>query len=213
MSGETEADISGWTIDTLHAHLMRLLARQDDSIRRELVLMREADQKAIQVAYTAHQEALNKAFASTDRALTSALESAQRALDQRATTLDKEFHEHLDQVRHETSIAFESSDRAISKAEAANERRFESVNEFRAQLNDQAASFLTRTEYDAQHSALINKVDDEAKRNAERFGEVNRRLDVSAGKSSGIGASWAALLGGMTLIGTVIAIVVFFANK
>jgi len=40
--------------------------------------------------------------------------------------------------------ALAASEKAIEKAERANEKRFESVNEFRATLTDQAARFITR---------------------------------------------------------------------
>ena len=47
-----------------------------------------------------------------------------------------------------------SSDRAISKAEQATEKRFEGVNEFREALADQSATLLPRTEYSVQHKGL-----------------------------------------------------------
>jgi hypothetical protein len=43
---------------------------------------------------------------------------------------------------------FASQEKAIVKAEDANEKRFEGVNEFRNQLKDQAATFITRSEHD-----------------------------------------------------------------
>ena len=41
---------------------------------------------------------------------------------------------------------FEALDKAVTKAEEATEKRFESVNEFRAQLNDQTRTFIPRNE-------------------------------------------------------------------
>lgn len=55
--------------------------------------------------------------------------------------------------------AMAAAEKAVTKAEIAAEKRFESVNEFRKTLSDQTASFLTRTEYNAQHNALNEKVD------------------------------------------------------
>jgi hypothetical protein len=40
----------------------------------------------------------------------------------------------------------------------AAEKRFDSVNEFRAQLSDQAQTFMPRREYDVQHAALGDRV-------------------------------------------------------
>ncbi len=42
--------------------------------------------------------------------------------------------------------ALASAEKAVNKAEQAAEKRFDAVNEFRGQLKDQAATFVTRTE-------------------------------------------------------------------
>ena len=47
----------------------------------------------------------------------------------------------------------------MSKAELAAERRFDSVNEFRAQLSDQAATFISRAEALLQINANAEKID------------------------------------------------------
>lgn len=52
-----------------------------------------------------------------------------------------------------------AAEKAVNKAEVAAERRFESVNEFRGQLADQAKTFLPRLEYQVQHDALGDKVE------------------------------------------------------
>lgn len=54
---------------------------------------------------------------------------------------------------------FDAQEKAVLKAEGANEKRFESVNEFRAQLSDEQSTFLTRSEYETKHSALIEKIE------------------------------------------------------
>ena len=113
MSGETEASVSGWTVDTLHAHLSQRLNDLDRALSRR---MDDAD-KAIQAALV-------------------------------------------------------SAEKAVGKAEAASERRFEGVNEFRQTLSDQAATFPTRGEVNAQ----IERVNAEAVRNTARLGELELRL-------------------------------------
>lgn len=62
------------------------------------------------------------------------------------------------QVRSEVLTAFIASDKAINKAEVATEKRFEGVNEFRAQLADQATSFIPRTEAEARISAAMDLI-------------------------------------------------------
>lgn len=48
----------------------------------------------------------------------------------------------------------EASQKAVTTANVANEKRFESVNEFRAQLNDMIRVLLPRSEADAKLAAL-----------------------------------------------------------
>ena len=57
-------------------------------------------------------------------------------------------------VRRELVLVQEAAARAIEKAESANEKRFESVNEFRAQLTEQTASFLPREVAESQFAEL-----------------------------------------------------------
>ena len=61
-------------------------------------------------------------------------------------------------IAQKTSVdaALVAADRAVAKADIANEKRFDAVNEFRGQLNDQAKTFMPRTET----TALIKSIDD-----------------------------------------------------
>lgn len=54
--------------------------------------------------------------------------------------------------------ALAASDKAVTKAETAIEKRFDSVNEFRETLRDQAANLMPRSEYDVRHKTLENTV-------------------------------------------------------
>lgn len=49
-------------------------------------------------------------------------------------------------------------DVALGTALAANEKRLDTMNEMRSQLNDQASKFLTRDEYAARHEQLISEL-------------------------------------------------------
>jgi hypothetical protein len=67
--------------------------------------------------------------------------------------------------------AMVAAERAVAKAEAANEKRFESVNEFRKTLSDQASSFPSRVELHAL---------------AERVTDLAARVDKTEGRSTGM---------------------------
>ena len=94
-----------------------------------------------------------------------------------------------------TSVAMTAEQRAVAKAEAASEKRFESVNEFRQTLTDQAATFMPRSEAQVLNQALAEKVDLQA-----------ARLDKLEGRSAGIGWTGALIVGGIGILGTIIII-------
>lgn len=183
----------------------------------------------------------------TDRALAAALSAAERldveqdrryeqrftaqenAVQLALTRVDKEFHEHIAQVRTETHAALEAADKAIAKSEASVEKRFESVNEFRGQLNDQARTFMGRDESISRHerttemiAALTTRNENEMRLLRERFEEdirqlrdreqndiatVNSRLDLTQGRGAGMDKTVAWIFAAAGFIGTIIAII------
>lgn len=105
------------------------------TMERQRVEQKHDATVAIDAALKAQKESVHAAFT-----------AAEKALDEKSNMLNKEFREHLEHAREQTRASFESSEKAIAKSEAANEKRFESMNQFRAQLADQAASFIPRRE-------------------------------------------------------------------
>lgn len=94
------------------------------------------------------------------------------------------------------TAAMGAAEKAVTKAEAAAERRFESVNEFRATLSDQAATFVTRTE--------LEVLREQWRETAATFAA---RLDTAEGHAGGLTSGWGYLIGAVTLVGAVIAVV------
>jgi len=90
-----------------------------------------------------------------------------------------------------------SSDKAILKAEIATEKRFESVNEFRQALTDQTKTFITRVEFEAMRDTSGSRAE-----------AISSRLDKIEGKAVGLNAGWIYLLGGLSAVATVVAVVV-----
>jgi hypothetical protein len=80
--------------------------------------------------------------------------------------------------------ALASADRAVAKAEAASERRFDSVNEFRGTLADQARLLMPRSEAEQSLKALADKIDILTQR-------INQRDD----RGRGMDAIWGYLIG------------------
>jgi len=150
MSGETEQQVSGWTVDTLRSHL---LAKFDEKDLRD------------EQRFQAQQDAI------------------QQALD--------------------------AAEKAVAKAETATEKRFDSVNEFREQLSDQAVTFMPRKEaqvlIDSQNEKLaviearMNHLGISIERiNAQQLGAVTERHE---GRERSVSVQ--------ALIGTVIGVVLF----
>lgn len=107
-----------------------------------------------------------------------------------------------------TALALASDRRAIDKAEFANEKRFEGVNEFRAQLGDQAASFITRVEHNSVIDSIKTEHTSYVKSMSEKFDDVKTRLDKAEGRGVGLNAGWIYLLGVVAAIGTFVSIIV-----
>lgn len=177
-------------IDVAHDDMVRFPTDVDKQVGRlkelHATLINENDRR-----YT-------ERFIAQEKAVDVALITVNRAMDIAIAKVDKEFHEHLQQVRTETLTAFTASEKAIAKAETASEKRFESVNEFRGQLSDQAASFMSRLEAEAKFTGLMEKVDG-----------LTTRIDRNEGRGAGMSQSWGILVAGIGLVAAVIAI--FFA--
>lgn len=114
-------------------------------------------------------------------------------------TLKDYIQVQLDMQANAVRTALASAEKAVEKANIAADKRFEGVNEFRGQLTDQAATFLSRAEYQAKHDALVSKVDDAV-----------ARLDRSQGKSMGVSGTVAMTL---TLIGLVVAVLAVVVTR
>lgn len=121
--------------------------------------------------------------------------------DEKLASLKEYAEQRIDDQDKYVESKFLAIKEAVLKAEVANDKRFESVNEFRAQLSDQTNSFLSRLEYNAQHKALEDRVT-----------ALTDRINVSEGKSNGINAGWGYLVGAVGLAAAVIGVILAFNN-
>jgi hypothetical protein len=67
---------------------------------------------------------------------------------------DRRYEQRFAAQEKAVKDALTGSEKAVAKAEIAAEKRFDSQNEFRAQLADQAGTFIPRLEAEARISAL-----------------------------------------------------------
>lgn len=197
--GETAKEPSGFTVDTIHQLVDAVLAERDRRYEQRFQTQQESLQVALSASHAVlveHDKRYEQRFAAQENAVQLAL-----------SRVDKEFHEHLAQVRTETHAALEAAEKAITKAETATEKRFESVNEFRSQLADQAATFMQRNESLQRHDATAEKISDLDKRQRQDVALINSRLDLTAGRSTGLDKGWGLLVGVVGLAAVVISIV------
>jgi hypothetical protein len=72
---------------------------------------------------------------------------------------DIRYEQRFKAMDEKTSLALTASEKAVAKAETATEKRFDSVNEFRGQLKDQAATLLQRNEAEVKFKGLEEKIE------------------------------------------------------
>lgn len=68
--------------------------------------------------------------------------------------LRREYNLTTETMDRTMKVAFEERDKAVSVANEALDKRMNAMNEFRAQLSDQAAKFITRPEHDVLVSQI-----------------------------------------------------------
>jgi hypothetical protein len=117
-------------------------------------------------------------------------------LDERYRTQSKAIDAAFEVQQSAMKTAFDAADKAVQaalqaakeasdKAEKAADKRFESVNEFRGQLSDQAATMISRAEYAVQYKALNDKIDSIADRVIQLELRLTSRLDLAKGSDTG----------------------------
>lgn len=99
-------------------------------------------------------------------------------------TLKEHFDQRFTDQDKAVSAALQAAEKAVGKAEAAAEKRFDAVNEFRGMVTDRDQFFVQK----AEHHALEEKVD-----------SLSARMDRNEGRGSGFSSGWVYLLGAVGL--------------
>jgi predicted transcriptional regulator len=122
----------------------------------------------------------------------SRLDDMRAGLDERYETQTKATDAAFVAQQTAMRTAFDAADRAVQaalqavkeasdKADAASEKRFDSVNEFRNTLSDQASRLMPRIEAEARIQAMTDRADDAADRNATAIRALELRLETVPG--------------------------------
>lgn len=121
---------------------------------------------------------------------------------------DRRYEQRFQDQEKAVAAALAAADRAVAKAELAANSRFDSVNEFRAQLTDQTATFLSRAEADTRTSALADRTDVALNNLSALLGALADRVGAIEGRSRGLNDGWGYVAGALGLIGMIISIII-----
>lgn len=213
MSGETEDQVSGWTTDTLQAHLQR----QIDDLRTMLDERYATQTKAIDAAFVANQTAMQTAFTASERAVQAALDAAEKAVAKAEAAAEKRF-EAVNEFRGQLSdqVNTFAPRESVDAQFAAVSARLEDLARARQIAVDEArqlaSGLLPREVYDTQILAATR----EREAILVRIAAMESRLDTMVGQQQGSTARTvdlrATVAAGIGVLLFVITVVVFLAN-
>lgn len=144
---------NGWTVETLLTHVHSLLEQRDS-------VDAERDRRHAEL-FREKDLRDQQRFDAQQKALTDALLAQEKA----------------------AGAALQAANAAVAKAETANEKRLDGVNEFRGALDDYARTLMPRTETVTLIAGLTEKID-----------SLEKRTNTSEGRTVGVGQFWGALL-------------------
>jgi glucose-6-phosphate isomerase len=105
-----------------------------------------------------------------------------------ATPEQKFIHSELASLREVLTVRFNALDRenllraeAVKTANTEMNRRLEGMNEFRSELQRNALTYLTRSEYNFHHADLEKRLEDFADTSDKRFRSIERLVYVGMG--------------------------------
>src|SRR6266403_6228936 len=106
------------------------------------------------------------------------IEANERRLNDLMKERDLRDHQRYESSRDALNAALGCAKEAITKAEAAYEKRFDNTNQWKQTFSELSGKMVTRMEFSSAYDALKDKVE-----------EVSGRIKVIEGKSTGIGTS------------------------
>ncbi len=107
----------------------------------------------------------------------------------------------VDSLKEYVDSRIADQDKAVLTANMANDKRLDSVNEFRNQLNDQTRTFLTRNEFSAQHESLQKQIT-----------ALTNRINLMAGRSTGISTSWSVIAAAIGAGAAIVTMIYFISH-
>jgi len=116
------------------------------------------------------------------------LESKLNGLREIMLANDVRYSERFEALKAANASALASADRALAKAEAASEKRFDNTNEWRQTMSDMTRTLMSRTEAISMYESNSEKIDD-----------LMSRVKGIEGQSAGKLAFWGYVIGAVGL--------------
>jgi hypothetical protein len=133
----------------------------------------------------------------------------------RLDSLKDQITKQFDMQDQAVKAALVAADRAVSKAEIASEKRFDSVNEFRKTLDDYVRSLMPRMETETLFKNMGEKIETITSTLVEKIGAIERNLSVGSGQEKGKkeGSSFYMMIVSMVFSFIATAVIVIHAFK
>jgi hypothetical protein len=166
----------------------------------------------VDIRFADSQLAVSTAVASVERTAVNQQRAVEVALTQVEAKIQASAEiaaERVDGVRREATAAQVAHAAATGKEAAATEKRFENVNEFRDQMNDQAQRFMLREVAEARIDELRRASETAVGELRQQIGTLQQAASNAAGATAASQRATTLLITG---VGAAIAVVVFFAN-
>lgn len=145
---------------------------------------------------------IDKEVAALRRDMERLIDERNERYEQRFLAQEKAVAAALTAAKEAVASALAAAKEAVAKAEASADKRFEAVNEFRAQLADQSLTFLPRPEANLALGAMSARIDDQSIK-------LNALIAQAAGwvgKSAGQGSLASGLAVTISIIISIVAV-------
>lgn len=146
--------------------------------------------------FDSEMAAISSTVETNHEVATQAIDLLRDTIQHQLDEMDRRLMAAVEGGKDAARFALESADKATAKAETATEKRFDSVNEFRAQLKDQSATFIPRIEVEQRLTDIMSRLESLRTRDAQRTAH-----------SAGSTALYGWLIGGIGALATILVIV------
>jgi len=149
--------------------------------------------------------------AAADKLLCVKIQSVADRLDIALASIDRATEKAIETVDRQNTIALNAVSKANELAAVQLEKRLETMNEFRGQLKDQAATFITRNEHNILIKDISGKVDcSEFERQVKEIESLRLSRAEMAGKANQSAVNIGYLIATVSLVIGIIGIALHF---